>query len=238
MLAAASGFAALGIWQVERRAWKHALIERVEARVHAPATAPPPPSQWSSITAQAHEYLHVRLQGTLLHRLQALVQASTRLGTGSWVVTPLQQSDGSIVLVNRGFVSSPPAPAADEPIALTGLLRISEPGGGFLRHNDPGAGRWYSRDVAAIAASRGLGLATAGIAAVAPVAPFFVDADAAPCAPACDDPTRAPVGGLTVIAFRDHHLLYALTWFTLCGMSLAAAVALRRMHRRSAPADG
>ena len=33
----AIGFAALGAWQIERRAEKHALIARVEARVHAAA---------------------------------------------------------------------------------------------------------------------------------------------------------------------------------------------------------
>jgi surfeit locus 1 family protein len=53
-------------------------------------------------------------------------------------------------------------------IALTGLLRIGEPGGGFLRRNDPANDRWYSRDVQALAAARGLRDA----------APFFVDAKA------------------------------------------------------------
>lgn len=36
-------FSALGIWQVERRSWKLALIEAVDARVQAsPVSAPPP----------------------------------------------------------------------------------------------------------------------------------------------------------------------------------------------------
>ncbi|MGX1359385.1 cytochrome oxidase assembly protein ShyY1 [Bradyrhizobium elkanii] len=34
---------ALGVWQVERRSWKLALIERVEQRMHAAPVAPPPP---------------------------------------------------------------------------------------------------------------------------------------------------------------------------------------------------
>ncbi len=38
---------------------------------------------------------------------------------------------------------------------MTGLLRLSEPKGAFLRSNDPKDDRWYSRDVAAIAAARG-----------------------------------------------------------------------------------
>src|SRR3546814_6228890 len=57
-------------------------------------------------------------------------------------------------------------------VRVTGLLRMSEPGGAFLHHNDPDNGRWYSRDVAAIAAAQGL--------AGTKVAPYFIDADATP----------------------------------------------------------
>ncbi|MGY4413928.1 cytochrome oxidase assembly protein ShyY1 [Bradyrhizobium sp. LB7.1] len=32
---------ALGVWQIERRAWKLALIDRVEQRVHCPGPADP-----------------------------------------------------------------------------------------------------------------------------------------------------------------------------------------------------
>ena len=41
--------------------------------------------------------------------------------------------------------------------AVTGLLRITEPKGGFLRKNDPAADRWFSRDVQAIAAATAQG---------------------------------------------------------------------------------
>jgi surfeit locus 1 family protein len=49
-------------------------------------------------------------------------------------------------------------------------------------------------------------------------APFFLDADATP------NPGGYPVGGLTVIAFRNNHLVYALTWFALAALSVAGAV--------------
>jgi surfeit locus 1 family protein len=87
------------------------------------------------------------------------------------------------------------------PVLVTGLLRIGEPHGGFLRRNDPKDGRWYSRDVAAIAAARGLSPRL--------TAPYFIDADATP------NPGGLPVGGLTVIAFPNSHLVYALTWYGL-----------------------
>ncbi|MET0271314.1 MAG: SURF1 family cytochrome oxidase biogenesis protein, partial [Sphingomonas sp.] len=72
------------------------------------------------------------------------------------------------------------------------------------------------RDVRAIARARRVG----------PVAPFFVDADAAP------NPGGWPVGGLTVVAFRNSHLVYALTWFALAGLSLFGAVLTLRSRTR------
>jgi surfeit locus 1 family protein len=222
-----AGFFALGTWQVERRAWKLDLIARVEQRVHAPAANAPGPERWAQVNAAADEYRRVRIAGIFLHDKETLVQASTRLGAGFWVLTPLRAADGSIVLVNRGFV--PPeaqgrsARTATEPqgeTTVTGLLRITEPKGGFLRKNEPAAGRWFSRDVQAIAAAHGLGN----------TAPYFVDADSAPASPGA---TPAwPAGGLTVIAFPNSHLVYAFTWYGLALMVLAAAAYAWREGRR------
>lgn len=203
----------LGIWQVERREWKLDLIARVEQRIHAPASAVPGPSEWPGVTAQTHEYKRVRLSGSYLNDRETFAQAVTALGGGFWVVTPFRTDEGFVVLVNRGFV--PPerkAPAARQAdliegaTTVTGLLRVSEPGGGFLRENDPGKDRWYSRDVAAIATARGL----------TDVAPFFVDADA------IANDAAWPRGSLTVVSFRNSHLVYALTWFGLAAMLSAA----------------
>ncbi len=207
-------FIALACWQVERRAWKHALIARVDARVHAAPLPPPPVAGWPQGNAANDEYRHVRLQGRWLPGHATRVQAVTIRGAGYWLLEPLQLDGGGVVLVNRGFVPpdwQPPSPSSSAPdtstasATVTGLLRMDEPGGGFLRHNDPAAGRWYSRDVAAIATAQKL----------AGVAPFFVDADAA-----ADAAADAPVGGLTVVSFHDSHLVYALTWL---GMALLAA---------------
>lgn len=226
-----AGFMALGTWQVERRAWKLDLIARVNRRVHAPAVAAPGPGEWPHVSAAADEYRHVRLAGRFLNDRETLVQASTVLGAGFWVLTPLQEPDGAVVLVNRGFVppqaQSAAARRATEPrgeSTVTGLLRITEPGGGFLRRNDPAANRWYSRDVQAIAAARGL----------THVAPYFVDEDATPmpsAAPSSGESGQQPVGGLTVISFYNHHLLYAITWYTLALMVVGAAWRVAREER-------
>jgi len=198
------GLLALGVWQVERRAWKLDLIARVDQRVAAEPVAPP-----SDVDADQDEYRHVRISGRFLNDREAQVVASTAKGAGYWVMTPLQAADGSVILVNRGFVPTenrdPATRAAGQvegPVTVTGLLRITEPKGGFLRSNQPEAERWYSRDVAAIAAARGL----------TDVAPYFIDADATP------NPGGLPIGGLTVIAFPNSHLVYAITWFGLAAL--------------------
>ena len=212
----------LGTWQVERRTWKLDLIARVDARVHAPAVPAPGPETWKRIGAD-EAYRHVRLSGTFLHDRETLVQAVTERGAGFWVLTPLRRPDGSLVLINRGFVPGdrrdPATRSAGQgagEATVVGLLRLTEPGGAFLRSNAPRDDRWYSRDVTAIAAARGLN----------DVAPYFVDADAAP------NPSGLPVGGLTVIAFPNSHLVYALTWYGMALMLAGAVIYLLRGGRR------
>ena len=213
-LLAALFFAALGLWQLERRTWKLDLIARVDHRLGAPAVALPPARQWPAIKGAATEYLRVRAHGRFRHDAETLVDALTERGPGYWVVTPLRTGEGTI-LINRGFVppdrASPPTRRAGQPsgeVTVTGLVRLTEPGGRFLRANAPSQDRWFSRDVEAIARARGLG----------PVAPFFIDADAT------SNPGGLPVGGLTVVRFRNTHLIYALTWFALAVLSIAGLV--------------
>ncbi|MGV2978976.1 SURF1 family protein [Camelimonas sp. ID_303_24] len=225
-LAGALGFGALGVWQVRRMAWKHALIAKVESRVNAAPVAAPGPDAWGDVAGE--EYRRVRVAGQFLHDRETLTQAVTRLGGGFWVMTPLRADAGFIVLVNRGFVPPDRRAQATRQEALpagrvevTGLLRLTEPGGGFLRNNDPAAGRWHSRDVAAIASQQGLERMAPGA-----VAPYFIDAGQVL------NPGGYPVGGLTVVRFSDNHLVYAVTWFALALMTAAAAVLVIRLEGR------
>jgi surfeit locus 1 family protein len=219
-----AGLTALGVWQLERRAWKLDLIERVEQRIHAAPTPAPGPGEWQSINAATAEYRRVSASGHYLNDRETLVQAVTKLGAGFWVVTPFKTDQGFIVLVNRGFVPADRRQAATRvagqiagATSVTGLLRLSEPKGGFLRANDPAGNRWYSRDVTAISAHLGLSPQTA---------PYFIDAGSTPNA------GGMPVGGLTVIAFPNNHLQYAVTWFALALMLAGWAVLVMRHEKR------
>ena len=214
-------FIALGLWQLQRRVWKLALITNVEQRLHAQPTAAPGPGDWSRVTREHDEYRRVVAQGLFRNDAETLVQAVTERGSGFWVLTPLFTRTGPI-LINRGFVPNERRARATRSsgdvtsaVTVTGLLRITEPGGGFLRNNDSRADRWYSRDVAAIASARG----------IEDAAPYFIDADA----------TRnrggLPLGGFTVVTFRNAHLVYSLTWFALAGLSAWGAWLVARSRR-------
>ncbi|WP_254602874.1 SURF1 family protein [Sphingomonas bacterium] len=231
----------LGTWQVHRRVWKLDLIARVDARVHA-APVPAPIR-----ATKDDEYRRIVATGKFVAGKDSFVQAVTDRGAGWWVMTPLRTAGGRTVLVDRGYVprrATYPAPlcpreGGDPALAsafageqgrrgimcrnglviVTGLLRLTEPGGGFLRRNDPATDHWYSRDVAAIAARRGLG----------DVVPYFIDADANTSAP------NQPVGGLTVIDFPNNHLVYAITWYTLAVMAAAGFCYWIVLDRRERP---
>ena len=178
--------------------------------MHAAPVAAPGPKQWPALSPENAEYLHVTVTGHFLAGRDTLVRATTELGGGYWVMAPLQADAGFVVLINRGFVTPEQthyaSPETGSRVTVTGLLRMTEKGGGFLRKNAPGQERWYSRDVAAIAHSRQISM----------VSPYFIDAQASPRPP--------PVGGLTVVAFRNTHLSYAFTWVALAAMCVAAGV--------------
>lgn len=201
----------LGVWQLQRRTWKLALIAQTERQLRKPPVAAPPPG----LTVQAGDvYKPLVATGRYRAAADTYVQAVTELGGGFWVMTPFDTTRGFTILINRGFVPAdqrgrtPPSPGVQ---TVRGLLRLPEPGGGFLRHNDPAAGRWYSRDVAAIATAQ----------RIRPVASYFIDASG---------PTTGwPRGGLTVVRFHNSHLVYAFTWF---GLALLVAVMAWRARRR------
>lgn len=207
-------FSLLGVWQLHRRAWKLNLIHEIDARVHAAPVPAPGPTAWAEVNRARDQYRRVRVMGHFENGHETLVRAVTILGGGDWVLTPFRANRGFTVLINRGFVprdrrdrNDLRASEIDGETTIVGLMRMSEPKGAFLHTNDPAANRWYSRDVAEIAAARHLGR----------VAPYFIDAGPA------SHPDKYPVGGLTVIAFPNNHLVYALTWF---GLALLLAGAL------------
>jgi len=218
-------FTSLGIWQIQRLSWKEELIARVEARLSLPPIPAPNRTAWPQVNAQAHEYLPVTIRGRLLHDAEVLITTVTDDGPGYWLLTPLQTSDGAVTFINRGFVPMDHrdvgqrlAGQINTETTITGLLRLGEGAGFFPRRNDPAQERWYSRELPAMAQARGFD----------EVAPYFIDADKTA------NPGGIPIGGLTVVNFRNSHLAYAITWFILA-FGVGCALVFLILQRRKQP---
>lgn len=202
-------FVLMGNWQMRRLAWKLDLIETVEARAFGEAQTLP-----ARFDADAQAYLRVGFKGSPRPQ-HILVKAVTELGPGFWVMQPYETAVG-LLWVNRGFVpddKKSPNTWSPAPTQITGLIRPSEPEGTLLERNDPAANRWVARDTAQMSAALDL---------AAPL-PYFVDADHLTA------PGAVPRGGMTIVQFRNSHLSYALTWYAMAVLFLAALawVALR-----------
>jgi surfeit locus 1 family protein len=210
-IAAVSMCLALGVWQIQRLHWKEGLIAQRQAALRAPPVALPP----SLAAAQRLDLRRVVAGGVLLNDKEILVHAiGPQGGAGFDVLTPLRRGGDAIVFVNRGFV---PTALADRrrraagdiagTVRIAGRLRSAPQAkpGWFIPDNRPDSGEWFWIDLGAMTAADRLG----------EVAPYYIAADATP------NPGGWPKGGVSLPELPNHHLQYAITWF-----SLAAAAAV------------
>lgn len=217
----------LGVWQIERLHWKEGLIARREAGLAAPPVAPPP----TLAAARALEFHRVVAEGVFLNDREIPLHAIGPGGEAGFdILTPLRLSDGHIVVVDRGFVPSalkdPAARRAGEPggrVRVAGLLRLAPDGkpNWFIPDNRQDRSSWFWIDLAAISAADRLH----------GVAPYYIDADATP------NPGGWPLGRARLPALPNHHLQYALTWFSLAAAALVIYLLSQRRNSGSADTD-
>jgi surfeit locus 1 family protein len=211
----------LGVWQVQRLYWKERLIAERAAAVAAPAV----PAPQTLAQARRLDFHHVVAAGIFLHAKEIYLGASAGAGRiGYQVLTPLAEPSGRVVFVNRGFIpadlKSPARRAAGQiagTVHIVGLLRLPPAGrpNWFLPDNRPDLNYWFWVDLPAMAAAD----------ALERVAPFYIDAGAAP------NPGGWPKGGATPLELPNDHLQYAITWFSL---AVALIVVYVLYHRRRA----
>jgi surfeit locus 1 family protein len=219
----------LGTWQVQRKAWKEALIAALTERTNAPPIALPAAKDWPSLDPARDEYSHVKFTAQFDNAAEALVFGSASAfrpdvgGAGYWVFTPARLADGSTVIVNRGFVpeskKDPALRAAGQiagPVDVVGALRWPDTRHWFTPTDDAAHNLFFLRDPAAIAAAKNLGA----------VAPFFVEQES----PA--PPDGLPQPGKLVVTLPDNHLQYAITWYGLAVALVGVFVVWARSSRR------
>jgi len=222
---------ALGTWQVERKSSKEQLIATLSDRLALPPMPLPPARAWPSLNPATDEYRRVAFTATFDHSKEALVYGAASAfrpdvsGSGYWVFTPARLADGSVVIVNRGFVSEVRKEEASRaagqiagPVALVGALRWPDIRHWFSPADDPARNLWFTRDPKAIAAAKGL-----------PDIPAFYVEQESPIPPG-----GIPQPGKLLVKLSNNHLQYAVTWYGLSLVLLAVFSAYVFKSRRDA----
>lgn len=218
---------ALMTWQLQRLAWKEALIATLEERLAAPPIAlPPAPEQ------QAHEFRRVTLTGRFTGAVgahgftdAAYLTTLRPHGAGYRIVQPFRTTDARLVLVDRGYApvaakndggrAALPLPAPEGETALVGALRWPQDADWFA---DKGAGPsdnvWLTRSLNSLAPLWG----------------------AEPVLVVAETPTATgawPIPDPVSVNLPNDHLGYAVTWGGLALVWAAMTVALvwREMRR-------
>ncbi len=202
----------LGTWQIQRKAWKEALIAALDAQLAAPPIALPAAAKWPGLDRTTDAYRRVSFTAVFDNAKEALVFAAPSTfrpdvsGPGYWVFTPARLADGSVVLVNRGFVpdgrQNPNTRVQGQlagPVDIVGSMRWPDTPHWFTPDDEPAKNLWFTADPRAIAAAKKIG----------PVAPFYVEQESPV------PPGGLPKPGKLMVTLPDNHLQYALTWYGL-----------------------
>ena len=210
-------FIALGFWQLSRAEEKRQINARWEQQRQQPAQ----PLEVLSPDPAALAYRPVSLRGEFLSGRDFLLDNRIRQGRyGVEVLSPLRLDDGTLVLVNRGWLagdpyrqSLPAVPVAPGPVALTGYVYV--PPGESYTLGDVIEGRGWPRLVQAIE------MPVLSTALGETLWPFTVRLDA-------DSPTALLAEWPIVNTGPAKHQGYAVQWF-----AMAAALLLLALWRNS-----
>jgi surfeit locus 1 family protein len=196
---------ALGTWQLERLAWKEAILGQIaqaEAGPAVPLEKVPPP------------FAKVAAEGVFQTGSTGLYGAEVRDTArgpvmGAQLLVPLQRAGGAApVLVDLGWVPTPldaalPIPAGH--VTVVGFARPEDRPGLFSARDDTEAHLFYTLNPAAIGAAMGL----------PSVEPFTLVALGTP------RPGVYPMPVDTLPRPANNHLQYAITWY---GLAVVLAV--------------
>ncbi len=230
-------FTGLGVWQLQRRLEKHALIAALTERL---ATAPvplPEVAQWPKLDPARDEFRRVAFTATYARAPDAMVYSAGSAvrgdiaGPGTWAFLPARIASGETVAINTGFVENTMQQrevedravaklVTGQPVMLTGYLRFPERPGLLTPAENRDKRLWFVRDTGAMASALGWGN----------VAPFYIDLETP--VPANGVPKPGPLA----VHLRDEHMQYAITWFSLAVVVVIAFVVWARGRR--SPAGG
>ncbi|KIC43760.1 cytochrome oxidase biogenesis protein Surf1, facilitates heme A insertion [Ruegeria sp. ANG-S4] len=181
----------LGVWQVQRLAWKQGVLAEIESRISAAPVALP-----MQVAEDADKYLPVTVSGDMQPGEIHVLVSVKQVGAGYRIIQPFRTDDRTI-LVDRGFV---PVTAKDTPrqtgqMEIYGNLHWPDEIDRYTPEPDLDANIWFARDVPNLAAAL----------------------ESEPVLLIARSPTDPGVTPLPVdtAGIPNDHLQYAITWFGL-----------------------
>lgn len=222
----------LGIWQVQRLAWKEGKLAELEAaKTQAPLTAADLPSDAEGLAAL--NFRKVRLTGVFMDdREFHLIGRYYQGALGYDVLTPFlvrdeardeAQKPAMVLLVNRGWIPlekkdpalrPEPLSATNGEVVVEGMLLEANRGNPFLPDHDVKGNVWFSYDIARMNKEADLNMLPILVESVQANHPESI--------------LPYPRGDYE-IALRNDHFYYAVTWFAL---AFAGCVIFVLAHRR------
>ncbi len=180
----------LGVWQVQRLAWKSAILAQIEAQI----AADPVPL----LSGPLEEFQAVEAEGRITGEEAHVLTSIKPIGAAFRIVSVFE-TGGRRVLLDRGAVPVEDKDAPRPPVEarITGNFRTVQETDSFTPDPDLARNYWFARDVPAMAAALDteplLVILRTTTEADPPVRPQPVDTAGIP----------------------NNHLQYALTWFSL-----------------------
>jgi surfeit locus 1 family protein len=185
----------LGKWQLDRLAWKEALLADIEARIAADPVPLP-----GAVAPEADRYLPVVATGEIGEEALRVLVSRKQVGPGYRLISGFE-TGGRRVLLDRGFVpvdAEIPLPVGE--VTVTGNLHWPDDRLSSTPENDVAGNIWFARDIAQMA----------GVLGTQPV--LVVAREMSP-----------PEAGVTPLPvdtghIPNDHLNYAITWFSLAAI--------------------
>jgi surfeit locus 1 family protein len=200
----------LGVWQVQRLAWKRGVLSEIEVRIGAPAepiAVVPDPVR--------DNFQPVVETGTTADREIHVLASRKQKGAGYRVIVPFQIGERHLML-DRGFIpiENKNASRAGRKITVTGNLHWPDETDGYTPPPDADAEIWFARDVAAMAATLD-------------TEPLLIIARS-------DTGDGIEPHAVSITSIPNDHLEYSLTWFSLAAVWFGMTVFLLwRIKRRT-----
>ena len=184
----------LGLWQVERLAWKQDMLARIEAEIGAE-----PQPLAAALSPAFRRYAPVEITGTFSDGHIRMLASRKSIGPVHRIIRPFATETAGRILIDTGWQhdGSDVAALPGGQLTLIGNLDAPNEADRFTPAPDREANLWFARDVPAMAAAL----------------------DTSPVLVVLRDPPEIDLGvtpwPVDTAGIPNDHLQYAVTWFSL-----------------------